>query len=348
MKNKAKTKRIVSSEAPFKLPSVGLPMLKALELEKDTSMKLNPFVVPKNTEMMLINNERQRIQEKMTKEKIKNAFKVHEKLTSNYRNRAGVIRDINAILPIDEHSGNANTKGLRRMTKRYDGYTPSHGEKINIFEGDPKEIDEKLALYDKEDQMAKHTRSLAHPVSETRTLDVHNKSKKWNSSANYLKTQLENRENRKEFVAQSRELLFKEISIRNKKEETEKLKEFIDTENEKLIEAKNSFNEDRDKFNKYVEELTLKAEKAKKDTEKLGEIKQKKSKRIGSLKDQLAEVNREISKISDEVETATADREFILDLCKELSTAAMKSKLEKKTSSKVSLSVIDFTSNHLR
>ena len=65
---------------------------------------------------------------------------------------------------------------------------------------------------------------------------------------NYLKSQLEIKESRKEFVSQSRELFFMEISIRNKKEETEKLKEFINIENEKLIEAKNSFKEDSDKF----------------------------------------------------------------------------------------------------
>lgn len=60
-----------SIEVPLKLPSVGIPMLKAQKLLNDTSMKLNPFVIPKNTELMLINNERMRIQEQLTKEKMK-------------------------------------------------------------------------------------------------------------------------------------------------------------------------------------------------------------------------------------------------------------------------------------
>ena len=66
-------------EVPFRLPVVGLPMLKAERLLSKNSMNLNPFVIPKNTELMLINNERQRIQEQMTREKIKNVFKFHEK-----------------------------------------------------------------------------------------------------------------------------------------------------------------------------------------------------------------------------------------------------------------------------
>lgn len=132
------------------------------------------------------------------------------------------------------------------------------------------------------------------PFEEPSTVDILQKKPKWNANLNYLKNQLSLKESRKDFVTQSRELLFKEISIRNKKEETEKLKEFIDTENEKLIEAKNSFKEDSDKFQKYVEELTLKAEQAKLETEQLVEQKQRKNRKIGQLREELAEINREI------------------------------------------------------
>lgn len=98
-------RRAESIEVPFRLPAVGLPMLKSDRLVSDASMKLNPFIIPRNTELMLINNERQRIQEQMTREKIKNVFKIHEKGTFNFRNREGVIREINSILPVEEHPG---------------------------------------------------------------------------------------------------------------------------------------------------------------------------------------------------------------------------------------------------
>ena len=213
------------------------------------------------------------------------------------------------------------------------------GEKINIFEGDPSEVDEKLRKIERDSQIMIQNRSLSQQP-ESRTLDV-TKSNKLQANINYLKSQLEIKESRKEFVGQSRELLFKEISIRNKKEETEKLKEFIDTENEKLMEAKNSFKEDSDKFQKYVEELTLKAEQAKQETEALLEVKQAKIKMINSLRDKKADIEREISKVKNDLVAALDHKSFIMELAKELSTA-MKAKGKKKKNAVVSESDSDF------
>jgi len=64
-------------------------------------------------------------------------------------------------------------------------------------------------------------------------------------------------------------MLFKQISIKNKAQETEKLKELIMMEIEKLDDAKNSFSEDCEKFEKYYEELVSKARKAEEYTESL-------------------------------------------------------------------------------
>lgn len=164
-------------------------------------------------------------------------FSVQEKGTSNFRNREGVIREIRSIRPIEEHANYQQSLSLKKVAKRYEGAVSSSGEKLNIFEGDPKDVDEKLQLIEKENRLMTQSQALAS-TSDIRTLDVTQRSSKWNANLNYLKSQLSNKESRKDFILQSRELLFKEISIRNKKEETEKLKEFIDTENEKLIEAK--------------------------------------------------------------------------------------------------------------
>lgn len=59
-----------------------------------------------------------------------------------------------------------------------------------------------------------------------------------------------------------------------------------------IDEAKNSFKEDSDKFQKYVEQLTYEAERAKIETESLIELKQKKNKKINSIREELAEVNK--------------------------------------------------------
>jgi hypothetical protein len=97
-------------------------------------VKLNPFSIPRNTELMLINNERQRIQEQMTREKMKNIYKIHEKGTSNFRNRKGIIREINSIKPIEEHEGYAKSLALKRIPKRYEGVnTIQAGESISFY-----------------------------------------------------------------------------------------------------------------------------------------------------------------------------------------------------------------------
>jgi chromosome segregation ATPase len=275
----------------------------------------------------------------MTREKIKNVFKIHEKGTFNFRNREGVIREINSILPVEEHPGYRKGLSVRKATKRYEGLVPVDGEKLNIFEGDANDVDEKLRNIERDNQIMMQSRSLSQQP-EIRTIDV-SKSNKLQANINYLKSQLEIKESRKEFVGQSRELLFKEISIQNKKEETEKLKEFIDTENEKLMEAKNSFKEDSDKFQKYVEELTLKAEQAKQETEALLEVKQTKIKMINSLRDKKADIEREISKVKNDLVAALDHKSFIMELAKELSTA-MKTKGKKKKNPLVSESDSEF------
>lgn len=226
--------RSESLTTSFKLPHVGIPHLRAQELDEHTGHHRNPYSIPKRTELMLINNERMRIQEQMTREKMKNLYSVQNKGTSNFRNREGVIREIRSILPIDEQPGYQHSMTAKKNMKRYDQIVPSSGERLNIFEGDPQDIDSKLKLIERDNGVVPQNKSLVPTSDPTQTLDITNQSSKWNGNLNYLKNQLQIKETRKDFVLNSRELLFMEISIRNKKEETEKLKEFIDTENEKL------------------------------------------------------------------------------------------------------------------
>eukprot|EP00344_Euplotes_crassus_P008868 CAMPEP_0196997396 /NCGR_PEP_ID=MMETSP1380-20130617/3020_1 /TAXON_ID=5936 /ORGANISM="Euplotes crassus, Strain CT5" /LENGTH=267 /DNA_ID=CAMNT_0042413615 /DNA_START=148 /DNA_END=951 /DNA_ORIENTATION=- len=263
-----------SLDSSIKFPVVGLPKLKAAQLDQNNEMKLNPFILPKRSELMLIHNERMRIQEQMTREKMKNVFSIHEKGTSNFRNREGVIREIHSIKPIDEQPGFHHNLTAKKNLKRYSQAMAMGSEKLNIFETDPDELEDRLNVIKQENTLAQHSQSVA--PKEAQTLDVANMPSKKSAHMAYLQDKIKQKESRKDFVNQSRDLLFLEISIRNKKEETEKLKEFIVTENEKLLEAKNSFKEDRDKFQKYVEQLALEAEKASRKTGKLEEIKSQK------------------------------------------------------------------------
>jgi len=60
-----------------------------------------------------------------------------------------------------------------------------------------------------------------------------------------------------------------QIAINDKKEETERLNEYIIMEKEKLEEARKTFDEDQDKFKKYMADLNEKAEKTAEDVKKL-------------------------------------------------------------------------------
>jgi hypothetical protein len=63
------------------------------------------------------------------------------------------------------------------------------------------------------------------------------------------------------------------MSIENKKEETLKLKEYIIMEGEKLEEARKTFEEDREKFNKYLTDMELQADRAKEANESFVKVK---------------------------------------------------------------------------
>ena len=52
----------------------------------------------------------------------------------------------------------------------------------------------------------------------------------------------------RDFILNARNILTAQIAINDKTEETERLKEYIIMEKEKLEEAKKTFDEDKDKF----------------------------------------------------------------------------------------------------
>jgi len=67
---------------------------------------------------------------------------------------------------------------------------------------------------------------------------------------NYLKRG--QKESSRNFITNGREILMKQITINDKIEETTHLKEFIESEEEQLKEGRRLFEEDKQKFFKYV------------------------------------------------------------------------------------------------
>ena len=64
----------------------------------------------------------------------------------------------------------------------------------------------------------------------------------------YLSKGREQKESVKDFIYNARQILMTQIAINDKTEETERLREYIQMEREKLDEAKKTFEEDKEKF----------------------------------------------------------------------------------------------------
>ena len=81
----------------------------------------------------------------------------------------------------------------------------------------------------------------------------------------------------------ARNILVSQIAINDKTEETERLKEYIIMEKEKLEEAKKTFDEDKDKFQKYMDDLNRKAEETTLEVQRLTNEKNEKLDLINAL-----------------------------------------------------------------
>lgn len=76
-----------------------------------------------------------------------------------------------------------------------------------------------------------------------------------------------NKESPREFVNHTRKIFYTEKSIMAKKEETQKLKEYVVMEHERLAEAKRIFMDDKVRFEKYISEQELEAAQTKEKAE---------------------------------------------------------------------------------
>lgn len=71
----------------------------------------------------------------------------------------------------------------------------------------------------------------------------------------YLNKTRQQKESVRDFIQNSRQILMAQISINDKTEETELLKEYIIMEKEKLDEGRKTFQEDKDKYEKFKQDL---------------------------------------------------------------------------------------------
>lgn len=76
----------------------------------------------------------------------------------------------------------------------------------------------------------------------------------------YLNKGKQQKETVRDFIYNSREILMAQISINDKQEETQLLREYILMERDKLEDGRKTFKEDKSKFEKFKMQLQSKAQ----------------------------------------------------------------------------------------
>lgn len=115
----------------------------------------------------------------------------------------------------------------------------------------------------------------------------------------YLNNNSDQKESVRDFIQNARKILISQIAINDKREETERLNEYIIMEKEKLVEAKKTFDEDEDKFKKYMTDLNDKAEKTADDVKKLINEKTVRIQEINSLEQEISNIKSDVKKIDE-------------------------------------------------
>ena len=92
-----------------------------------------------------------------------------------------------------------------------------------------------------------------------------------------------------------------QISINDKTEETELLKEYIIMEKEKLDEGRKTFQEDKDKYEKFKQDLQAKSNQAEEDVRKKQQDMDEHLARINELKKRQSGLQSEDKKCEEEL-----------------------------------------------
>jgi hypothetical protein len=117
---------------PGQLPTLGLNKFKNVDIKNDAR---NPFTVQRETEKLLVARERDREFKDFNKIE-KEGLRVFEKTIQTRQNRAGVIREINAIKPNKYAKFGDGLNGQLAIANQSADETKEQGNKakLNIFD----------------------------------------------------------------------------------------------------------------------------------------------------------------------------------------------------------------------
>lgn len=120
-----------------------------------------------------------------------------------------------------------------------------------------------------------------------------------------------NKESPRDFVNNTRKIFYTEKSIIAKKEETQKLKEYVVMEHERLAEAKRIFQDDKLRFEKYVKEQEVETAETKDKTEKFYNQRLKYAEDVRTLQEEIEKQESEIRQVDEKIEEYKQSKDFV-------------------------------------
>jgi hypothetical protein len=119
------------------------------------------------------------------------------------------------------------------------------------------------------------------------------------------------KESPREFVNDTRKIFYTEMSIIAKKEETEKLKEYVVMEHERLSEAIRIFKDDEARFEKYVNEQELDFANTKQKAEKSYDRRLQIALEVRQLQEDIEKVEIEMRSYDEKIEDFKLAKDFV-------------------------------------
>jgi hypothetical protein len=119
------------------------------------------------------------------------------------------------------------------------------------------------------------------------------------------------KESPREFVNDTRKIFYTEKSIIAKKEETEKLKEYVVMDHERLSEAIRIFKDDEARFEKYVNEQELDFANTKQKAEKSYDRRLQIALEVRQLQEDIEKVEIEMRSYDEKIEDFKLAKDFV-------------------------------------
>ena len=127
----------------------------------------------------------------------------------------------------------------------------------------------------------------------------------------YLNKGSQQKETVRDFIENSRKILMTQIAINDKSNETELLNEYIVMEKEKLEEGRKTFEEDKEKYEKFKMDLQAKSQQTDEEVKRVIKQIDSLAQEINDFKKMEQEIDSKMQKVEDEMTLHKKNKKFL-------------------------------------